>query len=82
VAASLPGVSAATAASVLEHVAARFDDVALVAEREAERRQLLVELAPLVVDIPWLADDIHDLDGLCLIADHLRARPRRAESSR
>jgi anion-transporting ArsA/GET3 family ATPase len=71
-----------TVAAVLSHVANRFDDLAVVAEREAERQQELATLAPVLIPIPWLDDDVHDLDGLAIMADHLRRRPGQAESER
>jgi hypothetical protein len=67
---------------MLEHLADRFDDLALVATREEERRRSLAELAPLTVSIPWLDGDVHDLAGLSTLADHLRGGPVRAESRR
>jgi len=58
--------------SVLSQVATRFDDVALVAAREADRRSELATLAPILLSVPWLAGDIHDLAGLDDLAGHLR----------
>jgi hypothetical protein len=58
--------------SVLTQVATRFDDVALVAARESDRRSELAALAPMLLSVPWLSGDIHDLDGLGDLADHLR----------
>jgi anion-transporting ArsA/GET3 family ATPase len=57
---------------VLHQMAGRFDDLAMVASREADRRGELAELAPTAVDVPWLSGDIHDLRGLGLLAGHLR----------
>ncbi|MFK8026190.1 MAG: ArsA family ATPase [Ilumatobacter sp.] len=57
---------------VLRRMATRFDDLATVAAREADRRRDLAELAPLTVDVPWLSGDIHDLQGLGILAKHLR----------
>ncbi len=62
----------ALVASVLHHVAAQFDDLALNAARESERRAELESLAPVLLTVPWMSDDIHDLAGLDLIAGHLR----------
>ena len=59
--------------AVLRQIATRFDDVALVAARESDRRLELVDLAPVVLTVPWLSGDIHDLAGLGSLADHLRS---------
>jgi anion-transporting ArsA/GET3 family ATPase len=58
---------------VLSEVAIRFQDVAIVAMREAERRAELAELAPQVLDVPSLDSDIFDLTGLMELVGHLRA---------
>lgn len=65
-------VPTATASAVLRQIADRFDDVALVAARESDRRSELADLAPVLLTVPWLAGDIHDLAGLASLADHLR----------
>jgi anion-transporting ArsA/GET3 family ATPase len=57
---------------VLAEVATRFQDVAIVAMREAERRSELAELAPQVLDAPSLDSDIFDLSGLLTLVGHLR----------
>ena len=61
----------ATVATTLAHIAERFDDIALVAGREMQRRQELADLAPTIA-LPWLDDDVHDLDGLAVLAERLR----------
>jgi anion-transporting ArsA/GET3 family ATPase len=58
--------------SVLTTIARRFDDVGTVAAREADRRQELAELAPMLLSVPWVEGDIHDLTGLAGLAGHLR----------
>jgi anion-transporting ArsA/GET3 family ATPase len=58
--------------TVLKRIASRFDDVALVAARESDRRAELADLAPALLAVPWLSGDIHDLAGLGLLAGHLR----------
>ena len=63
----------AVVASVLRHVASRFDDLALSAARESDRRAELEVLAPALLNVPWLTDDIHDLAGLARIAGYLRS---------
>lgn len=59
--------------AVLTQIATRFDDVALVAARESDRRSELADLAPVLLTVPWLEGDIHDLAGLDSLAGHLRA---------
>lgn len=58
--------------SVLSQIGAGFDDAALVASREAERRTELEALAPSTLTVPWIGDDIHDLAGLAALTAHLR----------
>lgn len=72
VAAQLDDVSPKTVAAVLAQLAERFDDVALVASRETERRGELAIFAPTMLDVPWLTGDIHDIAGLGELAEHLR----------
>jgi len=60
--------------SVLNQIASRFDDVALVAARESDRSAELAAMAPTMVSVPWLDGDIHDLAGLAQLAGHLRNR--------
>ncbi|MDX2380801.1 MAG: ArsA-related P-loop ATPase [Acidimicrobiia bacterium] len=72
VAAVLGDAPAGDVESVLAKVAAAFDDVALVAAREAERRAELATLAPALVAVPWMPGDIHDIAGLADLAKHLR----------
>ncbi len=61
-----------TVANVLRQMASRFDDVALVAAREAEWRAELHASAPAMLTVPWLDGDIHDVRGLGELAEHLR----------
>jgi anion-transporting ArsA/GET3 family ATPase len=58
--------------AVLHRMAERFDEVAMVAAREAQRRSELAALATTTVDVPWLRGDIHDISGLGELARHLR----------
>ncbi|MEP4652264.1 MAG: ArsA-related P-loop ATPase [Ilumatobacter sp.] len=67
--------------AVLHRMAERFDEVAMVAARERQRRSELASLATTTVDVPWLRGDIHDLSGLGVLARHLRGLPNAAESS-
>jgi len=58
--------------ATLETLADGYDDLAVVAAREAERRALLAPLTPELVAVPWMPDDIHDLAGLGRLSKHLR----------
>lgn len=71
VAEELGDVRRADVASLLVKVAAGFDDIAMVAAREAERHAELATLAPALVSVPWMPGDIHDLAGLGDLAKHL-----------
>lgn len=75
------GTEMAATGEVLHRMAGRFDDVAMVAAREAQRRSELATLATTTVDVPWLRGDIHDLSGLGLLARHLRGVADAPESS-
>jgi anion-transporting ArsA/GET3 family ATPase len=72
VAEQLDNASPKTVAAVLAQLAERFDDVALVASRETERRAELATFAATMLDVPWLTGDIHDIAGLGELAEHLR----------
>jgi anion-transporting ArsA/GET3 family ATPase len=61
-----PGV----VAGVLAEIGTRFDDVRVVATREAERRAELSELAPLLVSAPVLDRDVNDIADLLELAAH------------
>ncbi len=58
---------------VLQEVAGRFHEIALVATRESERRAELAALAPHVLDVETLPSDVHDLGGLLSVVGFLRA---------
>jgi anion-transporting ArsA/GET3 family ATPase len=73
VAGLLGDVSRDDVATTLRKLAAAFDDVALVAAREAERRAELATLTPTLVAVPWMPGDIHDIAGLAELAKHLRS---------
>lgn len=72
VAKKLGKVSSRQVERVLIQVAEQFDDVALVAARESDRRSELASLAPITLSIPWVSGDIHDVAGLGVLAGHLR----------
>jgi anion-transporting ArsA/GET3 family ATPase len=67
---------------ILAELGRRFDDIALVAAREGERRSDLERVSPGVVTVPWMRGDIHDLVGLAELAGHLRDTADPAESRR
>jgi len=72
--APLAAAAAADAASVrtvLVEVSERFHDVAVVANREAERRAELEALGAITVVAPTLAHDVADLGGLVELGGHL-----------
>lgn len=71
-----------TVAQVLSALGRGFDDIALVAAREGERRVELESLCPTLVSVPWMAGDIHDLAGLAELAGHLRGPSDAADSRR
>ena len=75
------GADGAVTDAVLHRMAERFDEVAMVAAREAQRRSELASLATTTVDVPWLRGDIHDISGLGVLASHLRGLADAAESS-
>ncbi len=56
---------------VLVEVVDRFEDLAVVAKREAERLAELNGRAPILATVPALESDIHDLDGLLMLGTHL-----------
>ncbi len=68
--------------SVLTQIASRFDDVALVAARESDRRIELAAMAPTLLSVPWLDGDIHDLSGLGQLAGHLPRRVKIGQNQR
>ena len=56
---------------VLCEVAESFLNYRVVASREAEEAARLGTRAEVVATVPYLADDIHDLDGLLTVGRHL-----------
>ncbi|MEO1055369.1 MAG: ArsA-related P-loop ATPase [Actinomycetota bacterium] len=66
------GARQSAVAATLVRIGERFDDIALVAGRELQRRRELAELAPTIA-LPWLDDDVHDLDGLATLSARLRS---------
>jgi len=58
---------------VLTTAATTYCDYAVVAAREAELRDEMSKLPDVVITVPGLEDDIHDLAGLKRVADRLFA---------
>ena len=69
--APVAGVSPEQVKGVLVEVADRFDDLSVVAKREAERLDELQGLASVLATVPALENDIHDLTGLLVLGAHL-----------
>jgi anion-transporting ArsA/GET3 family ATPase len=63
----------ATTARVLLEAATALDNLALVAKREAELRAELRTAADLVVSVPHLPGDVHDLAGVAQVGELLWA---------
>jgi anion-transporting ArsA/GET3 family ATPase len=71
--AAAAATDAASVRAVLVEVSERFHDVAVVANREAERRAELEALGAITVVAPTLAHDVADLGGLVELGGHLLA---------
>jgi anion-transporting ArsA/GET3 family ATPase len=69
--AAAAATDAASVRTVLVEVSERFHDVAVVANREAERRAELEALGAITVVAPTLAHDVADLGGLVELGGHL-----------
>jgi hypothetical protein len=63
----------ATARRVLQTVGGSFRNFEVVAKREAELRAELARVPELVLRVPYLPEDVHDLSSLARLADHLFA---------
>lgn len=62
--APLEGFDAPLIERVLVELAANFDNVSVVAKRQAARRAELARAVGVVAEVPELADDVHDLAGV------------------
>ena len=69
--ASVAAADASEVRTVLIEVSERFHDVAVVADREAERRAELESLGSVTVSIPALARDVSDVPALLDLGSHL-----------
>jgi anion-transporting ArsA/GET3 family ATPase len=65
----------ATTSRVLSTAAKTFLDYRIVAEHEAELREELARVPEIVVDVPGLEDDVHDVTGLARVGDRLFTTP-------
>ncbi len=65
------GATAADVARVLREVADTFLDFQVVAKREAELRKDLADHTDVLATVPYLADDIGDLQGLLEMGSHI-----------
>ena len=66
-----PLADAGIDARVLRTIAASYRNFAVVASREAELREELGRVPEVIVDVPNLDADVHDLGGLARIAESL-----------
>lgn len=66
------GVAEDDVRAVLAEVGARFDELALVATREAERLAEFDDLAPLVTSAVVFDRDLNDVSDLLALSDQLR----------
>ena len=60
---------------MLTTAAKTYFDYRTVAEHEAELREELARAPEIVVNVPGLADDIHDVSGLARVGDRLFSNP-------
>jgi anion-transporting ArsA/GET3 family ATPase len=60
---------------VLSTAAKTFLEYRIVAEHEAELREDLARAPEIVVNVPGLEDDVHDVSGLARVGDRLFATP-------
>jgi anion-transporting ArsA/GET3 family ATPase len=67
----LSGTSPALAERVLREVGTNFVNIGVVARREAAQQAELSSLPGIVVSIPELEEDVHDLGGLLHLGRHI-----------
>jgi len=67
----LHGTPPALVEGVLQEVGTNFNNIGVVARREASQRSELSNLPGLVVSVPELEQDVHDLDGVLALGRHL-----------
>jgi anion-transporting ArsA/GET3 family ATPase len=56
---------------VLQEVGTNFNNIGVVARREASQRSELSSLPSVVVSVPELEEDVHDLDGVLALGRHI-----------
>jgi anion-transporting ArsA/GET3 family ATPase len=70
--ARLAGLSKAEAAEALAELRQNLADFQYLADRERRYlSELEAKIAGVIVKVPYLEQDVHDLPGLALVADHL-----------
>jgi anion-transporting ArsA/GET3 family ATPase len=67
----LPGNDPAQVARVLREVGTNFNNVGVVARREANQRADLARSPRLSVSVPELEEDVHDLAGVLKLGSHI-----------
>lgn len=67
----LPGFEPAIVERVLKELGSNFDNVAVLAQREAAQRAELSGIPSVVVDVPELDEDVHDLAGVLAVGHHV-----------
>ena len=56
---------------VLQEVGTNFNNIGLVARREASQRSELSSLPSVVVSVPEMEEDVHDLEGVLALGRHI-----------
>lgn len=67
----LDSFDAALVERVLKELGSNFDNVAVLAQREAAQRAELSRAPSTVVDVPELGEDVHDLAGVLEVGRHV-----------
>ncbi len=67
----LHGTAPALVEGVLQEVGTNFNNIGVVARREASQRSELSNLPSVVVSVPELEQDVHDLDGVLALGRHI-----------
>jgi hypothetical protein len=67
----LPGTDPVLVERVLQEVGANFNNIGVVARREASQRSELSNLPTVVVSAPELEQDVHDLAGVLALGRHI-----------
>ena len=65
------GADPALVARVLKEVGTNFNNIGVVANREASQRSELSRLYSVVASVPQLEDDVHDLTGVLELGRHI-----------